>query len=158
MTRAMIGVLFGLVISGSVLAADPVQLKNTKAQGVIKSGSCGAATVSVWGVRGSWIANASGKIEVKSGARTLIIGEGGQPLLEDRSVLACVDAASGPRLVLLTFCDGRSCPPSNYFVIDPAQAAILTNAEYGECPLACAEKVLGKSLPKELQDGISGAK
>jgi hypothetical protein len=154
----MVLAMLGLGLSGSAQAGEPVRLQDGKREGATVVGSCGAATVHVWGVQDGWIVNASGKIEIKSGARTLVIGEDGRPLLEDRSALACVDAKAGPRLVLLTYCDGRSCPSSNYFVIDPGMATILTNAEYGECPLSCAETALGMRLPKELQDGVSGFK
>lgn len=153
----MRALILGAVLTGlahTAVAGDAVQLEGRKLVGQTATGTCGAASVRVSGVDGEWI-SPTGQVEIKGKTGSLRIGVEPYLFLEDRNVVACVASKAGPRILLLAYCDARQCPPSNYYVINPTTARIDTTTEYGECPLACAEKALGARLPDHLRDGVS---
>lgn len=154
--RALILGLVLATLAHSAVAGEAVQLEGRKLIGQTANGLCGAASIKVSGIEGEWI-SPDGSIEVKGKTGSLHIGSEPYMFMEDRNVVACVASKAGPKLLLLAFCDGRQCPPSNYYVIDPATAKIETTTEYGECPLACAERALRARLPDHLRDGMSSS-
>jgi|GEM_PF-1115889 len=155
----MRALILGFALTGlahSAVAGEAVQLDGRKLAGQTATGTCGTASIKVSGIDGEWI-SPSGSVEIKGKTGSLLVGSEPHAFMEDRNVLACVESKSGPKLLFLAFCDGRQCPPSNYYVIDPATAKIGTTTDYGECPLACAEKALGVRLPENLRDGMSSS-
>ncbi len=152
--RALILGLALATSAHSAVAGEAVQLEGRKLTGQTATGTCGVASIKVSGVNGEWI-SPSGSVEIKGKTGSLHIGSEPYMFMEDRNVIACVESNVGPKILLLAFCDGRQCPPSNYYVIDPATVRIETTTEYGECPRACTEKALGARLPDHLRDGVS---
>lgn len=155
MRALTLGVVLSTMVH-SAIAGEAIQLEGRKLADQTATGTCGAASIKVSGVDGEWI-SPTGQVEVKGKTGSLRIGSEPYMFMENRNVVACVASKAGPRIVLLAFCDARQCPPSNYYVIDPTTAAIKTTTEYGECPLACAEKALGARLPDHLRDGVSNS-
>lgn len=153
--RAFLGLL-AIALTSMAAAGEPVQLEGRKLTAQAATGTCGVASVKVSGIDGEWISS-GGLIDIESKANSLRIGAQQHAFMEDRNVVACVLSTSGPKVLLLAYCDARECPPSNYYVIDPATARIETTVEYGECPLACAEAALGVRLADHLRDGISAS-
>lgn len=153
MRALILGVVLAC-LAHTAVAGDAVQLEGRKLTGQTATGTCGTAFIKVSGIDGEWI-SPTGQVEVKGKTGSLHIGSDPHMFMEDRNVVACVESKAGPKILLLAFCDGRQCPPSNYYVIDPVTAKIETATEYGECPLTCAERALGKALPRDLQDGPS---
>ena len=153
MRALMLGLALSTMVPSAV-AGEAVQLESRKLAGQTATGTCGAASIKVSGIDGEWI-SPSGSVEIKGKTGSLRIGSEPYMFMEDRNVVACVASNAGPKIMLLAFCDGRQCPPSNYYVINPTTAGIETTTEYGECPLACAERSLGMRLPKDLLDGVS---
>lgn len=152
----MRALILGLALSmmvHSAAAGEAVQLEGRKLADQTATGTCGAASIKVSGVDGGWI-SPTGQVEVKGKTGSLHIGSQPHMFMEDRNVIACVASNAGPRILLLAFCDARDCPRSNYYVIDPTTVRIETTTKNGECPLACAEKTLGKPLPDTLRDGL----
>lgn len=152
--RSLILGLATFASTSIAVAGEPVQLEGRKLDGPTATGTCGAGSVKVSGIDGDWISS-GGRIDIKSEANSLRIGAQPHAFMEDRNVVACVASRTGPKVLLLAYCDARECPPSNYYVIDPATARIETTTEYGECPLACAEGALGVQLPDHLRDGVA---
>lgn len=154
--RALILGLALTTLAHSAVAGEAVQLDGRKLAGRTATGTCDATSIKVSGIDSQWI-SPSGSVEIKGKTGSLHIGSEPYMLMEDRNVVACVASNAGPKILLLAFCDGRQCPPSNYYVIDPTTTRIDTTTEYGECPLACAEKTLGVRLPDHLRDGMSSS-
>lgn len=153
----MRALILGIVLTGlahTAVADEAVQLEGRKLAGQTATGNCGGASIKVSGIDGEWI-SPTGQVEVKGKTGSLPIGSDPHMFMEDRNVVACVESKAGPKILLLAFCDGRQCPPSNYYVIDPTTTRIETTTEYGECPLTCAEKALEARLPDHLRDGVS---
>jgi len=153
----MRALILGLALAPSAhsaVAGEAVQLEGRKLAGQTATGICGTASIKVSGIDGEWI-SPTGQVEIKGKTGSLHIGSEPYMFMEDRNVAACVASNAGPKILLLAFCDGRQCPPSNYYVIDPTTARIETLTEYGECPLVCVEKALGTRLPGHLRDGAS---
>ena len=148
--------LITLAVSSVAAAGEPVQLDGRKLDGPTATGSCGVASIKVSGIDGDWISS-GGRIAIKGKTGSLQLGSEPHALMEDRNVVACVASKAGPKVLLLAYCDARECPPSNYYVIDPATTRIETTVEYGECPLACAEEALGARLADHLRDGLSAS-
>lgn len=153
MRALILGVVLAC-LAHTAVAGDAVQLEGRKLVSQTATGTCGAASVRVSGVDGEWI-SPTGQVEIKSKTGSLHIGSEPHMFMEDRNVVACVASEAGPRILLIAYCDARQCPPSNYYVINPTTARIETTTEYGECPLACAEKALGTRLPVNLSDGVT---
>ncbi|WP_334180130.1 hypothetical protein [Pseudoxanthomonas sp.] len=152
----MRALILGVVLASlahSAVASEAVRLEGRKLAGQTATGTCGGASIKVSGIDGEWI-SPSGSVEIKGKTGSLLVGSEPHAFMEDRNVVACVESKSGPKLLFLAFCDGRQCPPSNYYVIDPTTVRIETTTEYGDCPLACAEKALGVRLPDYLRDGV----
>lgn len=148
--------LIAFAVSSVAAAGEPVQLDGRKEAGQTATSTCGAASIKVSGIDGDWISS-RGRIDIKGKTGSLHVGLEPQAFMEDRNVVACVASKTGPKVLLLAYCDARECPPSNYYVIDPATARIETTTEYGECPLTCAEGTLGVQLPDHIRDGVSPA-
>ena len=153
MRALILGVVLAC-LAHTAVAGEAVRLEGRKLAGQTATGTCGAASVRLSGVNGEWI-SPSGHVDVKGKTGSLRIGSEPHMFMEDRNVVACVESKAGPKILLLAFCDARDCPRSNYYVIDPTTVQIETTTEYGECPLACAERSLGMRLPKGLRDGVS---
>jgi len=149
----MLGLALSTIVPSAV-AGEAVQLEGRKLVGQTATGTCGSASIKVSGIKGEWI-SPSGSVEVKGKTGSLRIGSEPHMFMEDRNVVACVASKAGPKILLLAYCDARQCPPSNYYVISPTTARIETTTEYGECPLACAERTLGTRLPLNLRDGVT---
>ncbi|WP_448673091.1 hypothetical protein [Pseudoxanthomonas mexicana] len=143
-----------LTLSATTHAGDALQLPTLKVSGRQASGTCGPASIRVAGLvqddasGHSNVITPHGEIRVISGSKQLVIGEGD---LQDRNMAACLSTPKGPRLVVAIFCDGRSCPPVDYWVFDPAKATIVSKpADLEGCSLACAEEALGVKVPEPL--------
>jgi hypothetical protein len=151
-----------VLISSAANAGQAIQLPGLRVAQANATGACGAAKINITGIihddasgHDNVIAP-GGKIVIRAKTKTLVVGEGGIDFMQDRTMLACVDTSKGQRLVLTTFCDGRSCPPSDYRVIDPMTLAVLSkSSDVDGCSLACAEKALGTRVPAPLADGLS---
>lgn len=154
--RALLLGLAATAVSSMAAGSEPVQLEDRKLAGQTATGTCGAASIEVAGLDGDWISS-SGSIEIKGETGSLQVGSEPHAFMEDRNGVACVASKAGPKVLLLAYCDARECPPSNYYVIDPATTRIETTVEYGECPLACAEEALGARLADHLRDGLSAS-
>jgi hypothetical protein len=154
--RALLLGLGVTAVSSMAVAGEPVQLEGRKLRGQAATGTCGAASIKVTGLDGDWISS-RGRIDIKGKTASLQVGSEPHAFMEDRNVVACVASKAGPKVLLLAYCDARECPPSNYYVIDPATTRIETTVEYGECPLACAEEALGARLADHLRDGLSAS-
>lgn len=148
--------LVAIAVSSVAAAGEPVQLEDRRLAGQTATGTCGVASVKVSGIDGEWISS-GGRIDIKGKTASLQLGSEPHAFMEDRNVVACVASKAGPKVLLLAYCDARECPPSNYYVIDPATTRIETTVEYGECPLACAEGALGARLADHLRDGLSAS-
>lgn len=164
--RTQLSLLLALALSGGAAAAgadQAVKLADQKAGGGAVSGTCGPATIRISGIdkdpadsrgfSGSYAA-----ISITSGKSSLIISpdpdSGSTIFLQDRNKLHCVSAPAGPRLVLVMYCDGRSCAPVDYRVIDSKTVKMINKLDnMDECDAACAQKALGVKLPVELRDG-----
>ncbi len=162
--RTRLGLLFALSLSGVAAATGAyqvVKLDNQKAAGGGVSGTCGPATIRISdidkdpidsrGFSGSYAA-----ITIQSGKASLTISpdpdSGSTIFLQDRNKLHCVSTPGGPKLVLAMYCDGRSCAPVDYRVIDPSTAKVINKLDnMDECDAPCAQKALGASLPPGLE-------
>lgn len=155
--HALAFVLLALVPLAAA-ADNGLQLAEVNVQGQTAAGSCGAAKVSVQGLTqtdASGHANIivpNGSIAVHVGSKTIRLGQAEPFFLQDRSVLACVNTPLGKRLVVATFCDGRSCEPVEYLIVDPAQGKVLAPSGSSSCTLSCAERQLGGSPPLPLRE------
>lgn len=159
--RTQLGLLLALCLSGVAAAASAdqaVKLDNQKAGGGGVSGTCGAATIWIShidndpidsrGFSGSYAA-----ITIQSGNSSLTISPdpntGSTIFLQDRNKLHCVSTPVGPKLVLAMYCDGRSCAPVDYRVIDTETAKVMNKLDnMDECDEACGKKALGVPLPE----------
>lgn len=161
-----------LTLSLPILAAPPapaggrpspsaIRLDNLQISGAAATGQCGPATVEIDGLEARsgelkqmHIAS-SGKVVVRAGSARLVIGADGESgiFLQDENKLHCVDTPKGRRLVLASYCFGRSCVPVDYRVIDPKTAKVLGKLNnMDECDRTCAEKALGQRLPADLAE------
>ncbi len=143
-----------LAVSASANAGNALQLPTLEVSGSQASGTCGPARIHGSGLvqddasGHSNVITPHGEIRVISGSKQLVIGEGD---LQDRNMAACLSTPKGPRLVVAIFCDGRSCPPADYWVIDPAKAIVVSEpAGLDGCSLVCAEEALGVKVPEPL--------
>lgn len=151
-----------VLLSSAANAGQAIQLPGLHVAQANATGTCGAAKINIGGIvqddasgHDNVIAP-SGKIVIRTKTKTLIVGEGGINFMQDRTMLACVKTTKGERIVLTTFCDARSCPPSDYRVIDPMTLAVLSKSGgIDGCSLTCAEKALGTRVPVPLADGVS---
>lgn len=162
--RTPLSLLLALSLSGVATAASAdqaVKLENQKAAGGGVSGTCGEATIRISdidkdpidsrGFTGSYAA-----ITIQSGKSSLTISpdpdSGSTIFLQDRNKLHCVSTPAGSKLVLAMYCDGRSCAPVDYRVIDPKTAKVINKLDsMEECEATCAQKALGASLPASLE-------
>lgn len=158
--RTPLSLLLAFSLSGVAAAAgadQAVKLENQKVAGGGLSGTCGAATIWISdihkdpidsrGFSGSYAA-----ITIQSGKSSLTISpdpnSGSTIFLQDRNKLHCVSTPAGPKLVLAMYCDGRSCAPVDYRVIEPRTAKVLNKLDnMDECDAGCAEQALGSRLP-----------
>lgn len=144
-------------------AATPeaIKLDNQKTVASVVTGTCGPATVRItdtdkdpineMGFHGSYSA-----IQIQSGKSSLSIGPdapSGSPFyLADRNRLHCLSTPTGPKLVVVMYCYGRSCAPVDYRVIDASTAKVINKLnDIDECDAACAQKALGVPLPASLK-------
>ena len=140
-----------LALSMGAAAGEPVNLQSLNVSGTKATGTCGAATVSVEGISPDYI-EYSGRVEIVSGQRKLLLtGEEGS-FFQDWNYLACVETARGPMLVAKASCGGRGCNPDDFRVVDPALAAVVSKGTSDDgCSYQCAEKALGQRLPTDLR-------
>lgn len=136
-----------------------VALEQQKSQGSSISGSCGPAQLKVNGVQPDTLIGPEGAIRITSGKSSLTIGPGAKGnsgiYLQDRNKLHCLSTPTGPKLVLALYCDGRSCAPVDYRVIDPSTAKVIGRlSSMDECDAKCATKALGTEIPMSLRDGF----
>ena len=98
-----------------------------------------------------------GVISITSATSSLTIGpspDGNAGIfLQDRNALHCISTPKGPKLVLAMYCDGRACAPVDYRVIDPNATRVISKQDPSdECDVACAQRALGTTLPRTLQE------
>ena len=147
-----------VVASFPAHAGNGVQLDRFQLSGTGATGSCGKAVITLEGITQSDanghanVISPGGLVSIEAGAKTLNIGRAEPFFLQDRTMLACLDTAKGKRLVVATFCDGRSCQPVEYLVLDPSKPVLPTQVRPEGCSLRCAEKVLGVRVPAPLRD------
>lgn len=152
--RHIVGLVL-LVASLGAAATEPVKLEAMKLSGTVATGSCGAAKVSVSGV-GAEFVEFSGRVDISSGAHKISLSGEHEPFfLQNRNQVACVESSKGVKLVVVAYCDGRSCNPSEYLVIEPATAKVVSKPDEDGCSLKCAEAAIGGPLPVPLRDGLS---
>lgn len=144
----------------TALAGEGVQLDTLTVKADTAQGTCATARLDISGLSQSdasghrHVITPQGSLNVRSGQRTLRVGQAEPFFLQDRTMIACVPTPQGKRLVVATFCDGRGCEPVEYLLIEPASAQVLAPTEGKPCTRACAEKLLGARLPSPLRDGF----
>jgi hypothetical protein len=136
-----------------------VELSDLSVSGDRAAGTCGRTQVLIRGVNqtdASGHANVilpTGDVTLTLSGKTLVLGQSEPLFFQDRTMLACIHSPKGPRLVVATFCDGRSCEPSEYLVLDPEKlAGQFTSKDLAPCSLQCAEAKLGARLPPVMRD------
>lgn len=159
MARAYLAVPTLLLLCATAHAGQGIQLDGLSVAGSTATGSCGKAAVRVqgidpdnpYGVKG--LIPANGIITIKGEKATLTIGgESASGIyLQNQNKLHCLASPKGPRLVLASYCFGRSCAEVDYRVIEPATARVISSQNSAEeCDDACAEQALGMKLPTKL--------
>ena len=150
---------FGLLaVSISAAAGNATQLSHLVVNKDSATGQCGSARVSVVGLTqsdASGHANTiqpSGQITITAGGKRLIVGKSEPMFLQDRTMVACVDTPKGKQILVATFCDGRSCDPVQYLIVDPTRLSSWRSADIEPtCDLRCAELALGTKVPAPLR-------
>jgi hypothetical protein len=159
---ALLAALFLSVVCAYAGTPDPVKLDKQKKVGKTISGTCGLATVQISDPEMEDPINSAGvsantAITIKSGKSALKISpdpsNASNIFLQDRNKVHCVSTPAGPKLLLALVCDGRSCAPIDYRVIEPSTAKVINKlVNMDECDEVCAEKALGLPLPARLRE------
>lgn len=140
-------------------AGNGAQLSDLKVDKEKAYGTCGPAKITVEGLTQSDASGHSnviapeGSISVRTASKVLRLGQSEPFFLQDRTMLACMDTPKGKRLVVATFCDGRSCEPVEYAIVDPSNADLLSPRNGISCTSECAVKLIGDRLPAPLHEG-----